>query len=61
MQLRNILCKILWLTLGVVSPQFLLAQTNELMIVEYVDWSSQNGVGVKLFNPTKKDIDLSTR
>lgn len=35
------------------------AQTDDLMIVEYVDWQSGSGWAVKIHNPTNQIIDLS--
>lgn len=35
------------------------AQADDLMIVEYVDWNSGSGVGVKIYNPTNATINLS--
>lgn len=36
------------------------AQTDDLMIVEFVDWNSGSGFGLEIFNPTATDIDLAT-
>lgn len=35
------------------------AQANDLMIVEYVDWSGGSGFAVKIYNPTPNPINLS--
>lgn len=35
------------------------AQTDDLMIVEYVDRIDGTGVGLKIYNPTSQTIDLS--
>jgi gliding motility-associated-like protein len=35
------------------------SQADDLMIVEYVDWSANSGVGIKLYNPTSSAINLS--
>ena len=36
------------------------AQLNELMMVEYVDWTTGSGMAIKIHNPTGEAIDLST-
>ena len=36
-----------------------LAQTDDLMFAEYVDWTSGSGWAVKVYNPTSSSIDLS--
>lgn len=35
------------------------SQTDDLMIVEYVDWNPGSGFGVKIYNPTNGSINLS--
>lgn len=35
------------------------AQTDDIMFVEYVDWTNGSGWAVKIFNPTGSSIDLS--
>lgn len=35
------------------------AQTDDLMFVEYVDWTNGSGWAVKVYNPTNASIDLS--
>lgn len=35
------------------------AQTNDLMIVEYVDWNPGSGWAIKVYNPTSSAINLS--
>src|SRR6478735_2945104 len=35
------------------------AQTNDLMIVEYVDWNPGDGFAVEIFNPTASPVSLS--
>lgn len=35
------------------------AQTNDLMIVEYVDWDPGSGWAIKVYNPTSSAINLS--
>ncbi len=35
------------------------AQTDDLMIVEYVDWSSGDGFAIEIYNPTASAISLS--
>lgn len=35
------------------------SQTDDLMIVEYVDWNPGSGFGVKIYNPTNASINLS--
>lgn len=36
------------------------SQTDDLMIVEYVDWNPGSGFGVKIYNPTGSTINLSS-
>lgn len=38
------------------SPAF--AQTDDLIITEYVDWQPGSGYFVKIYNPTAEEIDL---
>lgn len=50
--------------LGSLLPGFLLstalyAQTNDLMISKYVDWSSGDGYAIEIYNPTSSAINLS--
>ncbi len=35
------------------------AQTDNIMILEYVDWTSGDGMGVKIYNPTPNPINLT--
>ncbi len=42
--------------LALISPVF--GQLDNLMIVEYVDWTSGDGVGIKIHNPTNSAINL---
>jgi gliding motility-associated-like protein len=35
------------------------SQADDLMLVEYVDWASNSGVGIKIYNPTSSTINLS--
>ena len=50
------LLKSLYLLLICVSLQ---AQTDDLMIVEYVDWDPGSGWAIKIYNPTSSSINLS--
>ena len=36
-----------------------MAQLDDLMLVEYVDWDSGDGMAVKIHNPTDADVDLA--
>ncbi len=42
-----------------ILPQVSFGQQDNIMIVEYVDWDSQDGAAIKLFNPTDSPINLS--
>ena len=53
--LFKIVCA-LFLSIGVQQVQ---AQTDNLMIVKYVDWSSGSGVGVVIWNPTPNPVNLA--
>lgn len=35
------------------------SQADDVMLVEYVDWTSGSGLGLKIYNPTDASIDLS--
>lgn len=48
-----------FLLLAIISSQFVYSQADDIMIVEYVDWNSGSGVGVKIYNPTNATINLS--
>lgn len=54
--MKKLTFQILSLFLGCVAS----AQTDELMISQYVDWSSGSGYAVSLYNPTNDTIDLSS-
>lgn len=57
---KHFLKSIFILLLFSVTTFTVIAQADELMIVEYVDWSSGSGFGIKLFNPTNTAINLSS-
>lgn len=53
--MRNVILSLLAFLLSVGAQ----SQTDDLMIIEYVDWDQGSGVGVKIYNPTDQPIDLS--
>lgn len=49
-----------WNTLlGLILGYSVFGQLDDLMIVEYVDWSSGDGLAVKIYNPTSAVINLT--
>ncbi len=45
---------------GLILSSVGFGQLDDLMIVEYVDWNSGNGLAVKIYNPTANAINLTT-